>query len=141
VYNLVSSLAALSLLAHMVLGCCWHHPHPSCQKETDSVPVLDCHGGHNPPDSFSPQRAPYAGSSGSEHDGGHGCGGDRCVGLCDLPTRSLVPSERRPLELPVACLTFDCGPAAAEATPTKSDFSTGPALSVRPHLLHQVLLI
>jgi len=141
VYNLISSLAALSLLAHMVLGCCWHHPHPSCQKETASAAVADLHGGHSHPDSFPLRRATYLESAGCEHEGRHGCGGDRCVGLCNPPTRSLIPSAKQSLELPAACQAFDCGPAAAEASPTETGFSTGSSFSVRTHLLHRVLLI
>lgn len=140
-YGLVSNLAALSLLAHMVLGCCWHHPHPSCQDETSTAPVADLHGGHGHPDSSPLQRASYPEAAGCEHDGRHGCGGDRCVGLFDPPTRTLTPSAKQSLELPAACQAFDCRPAVPEATPTKAGFSTGRCLSVRIHLLHQVLLI
>jgi hypothetical protein len=141
VSGVVSNLAVLSLLAHMVLGCCWHHAHASRQDPTSSAPVADLSGGHDHPDSLPRQRASHPEAAGGEHDGRHGCSGNRCVGLVDLPTRTLTPSARQSLELPAACQAFHCGPAVPEATPAKAGPLTGRCLSVRIHLLHQVLLI
>jgi len=36
-----------SLLAHTVLGCCWHHAHDQeCAEQTAAAPATHCHGDH-----------------------------------------------------------------------------------------------
>ena len=139
--GLISNVAAISLLAHMVLGCCWHHRHAACRDAAPSAAVADLHGGHIHPGSSPLQCTSCPEAGGSEHDGRHGCGGQRCVGVLDPPTRTPTPSARQSFDVPAACEMSACRPAADETTPTRAGSAAGRYLSVRTHLLHQVLLI
>lgn len=72
----IPQLATLLLLAHSVLGCCWHHAHAcadDCCEEPAPVSVscaCSGHGNDRPHSDGAP-------SQNERHDG-HNCQGQRC---------------------------------------------------------------
>ena len=76
--SIFASMTALSLLAHSVLGCCWHHTH-ACQDADTHEASEDLCGGHCHAD--RPASA-YTGGQGHCHGAPAGpddCRGTRCV--------------------------------------------------------------
>ena len=136
----VPHITAIMLLAHVVLGCCWHHSHRCVASERTPAPesTTSCHAGdhvhseaeHDPHDHN--QGLPYQ----------HHCDGDRC---------SFLPSEPSPMQAGMVyfapCfldLTFL--PTSSQLTRPRFHHSQDPSLHngglpVRAHLLLGVLLI
>lgn len=134
---LLSSVAAVSLLAHCVLGCCWHHVHAcedrGTQEASDSGPChagglgAGCPGGQDLCRTIPPA-----------HDD---CPSGRCV---------FVGAQRIVLASPPSQA---CWPAATPASRPVDSVASAPAGGwpsldraagvppLRIHLLYQTLLI
>jgi hypothetical protein len=120
-------LTAISLLTHMLVGCCWHHEHPCAEHaaETVSATVVGEH------EHDEPEPAHH------EHDDGH-CQGQRCITL--LRDAIHVPS---PDDVVSPSLVCDGGcELHLMHWSGRADLGE-PAISfpLRTHLLLQVLLI
>jgi len=123
------------LLAHAVLGCCWHHAH-ACGEAHDHLALAGWE--HH----WDVGKHPSAGGPDCSH---HGHGRDDCRGVkCCF----VVPAKEKagiapPVSRASAALTF----AAADRVSVGSRFEEhlfaagSQHLPVRLHLLHQVLLI
>jgi hypothetical protein len=125
---LLSSLTAVVLLAHALLGCCFHHPHAS-------APAAKAHGHagcaghtHGPPE-----------KPGDDDRRGHECDGGACFFV--RAEKSHPPSPAADWEL---CLV---SPASVVETAASIFHSADPAAAqnvaghVRLHVLHRILLI
>jgi len=131
----VSNLTAVTLAAHTLLGCCWHHGHRSEQMRSPAAALSGCceaGDAHGP----SPARR----DCGTQHGGRHDCQGSPCM-FIGPATQNVSPSPAWALQPLVATLppaSLSAGSAAIE----RSLLATGALLPpVRLHLAHQVLLI
>lgn len=130
-------ITAAAFLAHMVVGCCWHHPHGTdahaCQAAATQLSATDC-GSHDH------QHADYPAG---DHEGEvpqDACDGETCVATSniqlnfDLDVSLLSASVATPNVVMAANIL---SPYSANSSQLEID--TGPQL--RPHLAHQILLI
>lgn len=116
---LTAILVALHVLAHSVLGCCWHHGHEHSPAVSD---VASCsHGGH--------EHSAHAGHVHGVPAGDHqqpvpaspheGCEGERCVatGGASKVCAEIVNLAGGPLHLPLADMyAVGMGSAAPHVT-------------------------
>lgn len=128
-HRLISSLMAAVLLAHALLGCCWHHAH-ACVMESEEPSVCAAHrdDSHGAPDGSD------------EHDGHqHECGGGTCVfvRIENSPIGQLLTSWAIDLAFSTSPSQFT-GESVHWAVSADPQEFAGP---VRLHLLHQLLLI
>lgn len=131
---MTSILTALAMLAHVLVGCCWHHEH-SCSAPLTGIAVTaaakgDAHACKCPHHSETEEPAS------PEHDKGP-CGEDRCV----TAFRDSGPESCSQESLPVM---------VTEVIPTSGRINlcvvAAPAQQslippLRTHLLLQILLI
>jgi hypothetical protein len=114
-HRTVSSIVAMSLALHMLLGCCWHHAHAEA-VECAEVGHDHAHGESLPGDHDEPLP--------SDHDDAEPCEGEGCVFVkCEQTlTQMVVP--------PVSM--------AAIFSDTRPTLSLGVSTSVLPSLLFPV---
>ncbi len=135
-HDLLSSLTAAILLAHALLGCCWHHAH-ACGHAHSPVAwvVAGCeaegpheHSGHAP-----------------DRPGHKGPGQDGCRGAkCDFvrpATENLLPWAAAPCRPTSAAIVASDRSEAAGDAPQHLCAAGDLLWPVRLHLAHQVLLI
>lgn len=134
-HGLSSSLTAGILLAHALLGCCWHHAH-ACGHAHSAVAwiVAGCEA-----------EGPHEHSGDAPDRPGQGPGRDACRGAkCDFvrpATENLLPLAAAP------CRPASAAIVASERSALIGDAAQHPCaagdllLPVRLHLVHQVLLI
>jgi hypothetical protein len=134
VQGLFSHLTAAVLVAHTLLGCCWHHAHRCGQDEgaPGTLASADCTADHaDDADHHAPRHS---------HHGPHDCLGGACVYIPAGQTR-VVALAMDLSPAPGLALCFADQSALMPSVET-SMFSAGDlCLPVRLHLAHQVLLI
>jgi hypothetical protein len=139
--RLLSTLSTIAFLAHMTLGCCWHHAHGPAHQ--------------------SPDEHVHLGSLTVRHDHDHapaddGCHDDDCHNdgdrsdparrSCTDPTCAAVATK--PSEAPRAAIAYDepmVAQMVAVAVPARprevSRWNLAIHLTLRPHLANSVLLL
>jgi len=135
---ILATLAAVSMLAHSLAGCCWHHTHV-CEVLADSM-AIDFPGGHS-------HAGMLQGACSSAHDCCHGeqrepedCQGNRCVFVTATPARASAPLQ--PLGQLAATLVAGENPLPSELLSVQDRPAAGAALlPLRVHLFYRVLLI
>ncbi len=135
-YGLVANLTVVAMLAHSVLGCCWHHGHAGQPEQPGRQTTLLSHAGcHHDGHSCShgiPQR--------DGHSAPNDCDGSHCMFVTANRTlaaqqvsvgqgaASLALVESR--ELP-----------ASPPLGTSTDLLNRPVLPDRVHVWYQVFLL
>ena len=132
----LSNLMAAALLAHALLGCCWHHAHKcvQCDETTQSVShsAACCKHDHGPSQQKQQQPTPCKCKL-------------ECAGVC-----TYLPTQKTQLEQPQSAALFDFAAIvpvlAGVGTPSEFTWqrtldSAGADLPLRLHLMHQILLI
>jgi len=137
-HTLICNLTSAALLAHVLLGCCWHHGHQCSHQLAAAAEVEVAH------DRCCAQPQESTHSQAPVGDCGHGddgCQGARCVFMSAAPgAAAAVPALQHRDALLV-------GPAAADTSAAGSllcgeaSLAAGCSCPLRIHLLHQVLLI
>ncbi len=130
VSSILAGCSTVSLVMHLLLGCCWHHDHaepatcPASSQTVCHTLGASCHGG-----------AHEAGCTRLDHSPRPGCG-ERCAFVLPEASRTLVVTACSP-----ALLVSPLEPRVAVARPALAAESAAlrPAGSVRLHLLLQVL--
>ena len=134
----ISNLTVVAVIMHALLGCCWHHAHDcaracpgtlSAEHEHASGQAVVCDGDHQP--------------GHSDHGRSHSCkcDGVRCALVASPPSKA--PSVGAPWYRgagPAAILPA-AGLSPQRGTLARVDDGGPRPPSVRPHLLHQVLLL
>jgi hypothetical protein len=138
--GLLSHIAGVVLLLHMLLGCCWHHAH-ACHHRLLPAPVSpqgdDCDqwaiGG--------PHHSNGHGSPGDDHHGSDHCQGSWCVFTAGERLTAVSLAVLQETAITVAP-TGHMGTAVTAAVPGPG-FSNlaGPCPPLRLHLVNQVLLL
>ncbi len=135
-YGLLSNLTACLLLAHALLGCCWHHSHDCSGCDSTST-------AESPPEHCCKHHQ-QARDEGAKPAAPCNCKVE-CHGVC-----TYLPPQKTQLDCPDIALPFDFAiliPAMADAQVAsaipweRASDSGGGKFSLRLHLLHQVLLI
>jgi hypothetical protein len=140
VYRSVCNLTAVTVLAHMLLGCCWHHRHASwslsaCTGYVDLVGA-DCHNrscGHE-------HDGPGAPTDGNHRDR-DGCDDSRCVFVSGQPSRSPAVCAVEFCDVVAVAATIDDGLPAGSNVWARACNATTRCPPLRTHLLEQVLLL
>jgi hypothetical protein len=135
-HGISANITALLLAAHMMLGCCWHHAHTcaaGCGQEYSkadnqhdtTAKSHDCCGDHQ--------------SDGQKH-GPQNCKGLPCIFIVSTSTKNI---ELGRLVLPAVFAPLPHNCTMPVVTPQRGTCLAGGDLSlnIRPHLVHQVLLI
>lgn len=130
-------ITAAAFFAHMVVGCCWHHPHGAaghaCEAASTHLSATDC-GSHG---------HQHAEHHSDDHEGEvphDACDGESCVAVSDvqlnfdLDASLLSASVATPNVVMAANVLLPNGANASQL-----EIDTGPQL--RPHLALQILLI
>ena len=137
-HRLICNLTSVALLAHVLLGCCWHHGHRCSHQSAAAAEVASAH------DRCCAQPQEGTHSQGSVGDCGHGdngCQGVRCVFVSDAPgAAAAVPAWQHRDALPLGPLAVDTSPAGSPLC-GEASLAAGCCRPLRIHLLHQVLLI
>ncbi len=136
--TLAANLTSAALLAHALLGCCWHHQHAGSQAPACSVAAegRQAHGPCSHADSHT------CDSPGEDHEGPVGCDDGRCMFVAAAPQRAAPTLKAAPIDLglDVATCVDDVLPAELPAgSAVLADVAHGPPLP--RHLLHEVLLL
>ncbi len=133
--GLLSHLASVALLLHMLLGCCWHHAH-SCQHRLSMTP-----GGQRGDDCDEGATGAHGLPAGQDHHGSDRCQGSPCV--FTAVERFTPATQAQFLDIAVAV-----APAAETGTTLVAMFASpaspdlaGPCPPLRLHLVNQVLLL
>jgi hypothetical protein len=133
-----SSLVAVSLFIHAMIGCCWHHAHESAccnDSPVEQAAEVGCchhnHSEHGDQQHGQPSQAPCKGHS-------------HCQGLCTYlpPQKSHVDtfSPHTPLDFAaIAPATCDVHVVAVVRAERTHESPAGPPL--RLHLYYQILVI
>ena len=135
---LVASVTAASILAHALLGCCWHHAHgkPLPAHDTAGRVVASSHGAHR----HCCHHASHE-SKKPENKDEHqpcGCNEERCTFVRTENPQTKILILESSLVLPVA----EPLPSVGQLDSTfATDMATGRIASAPLHLLHRVLLI
>lgn len=136
-FKLVHSLALLTVLYHMLVGCCCHHAHAHQPVRSPQVAPATCCSGHHHQhgEAEKPADSPQQPARQPVH-----CHGKTCVFV--LPTS--VASDR--LVGQTTWLVDFCWVPPSVTVPVTTGFVADvgcfdPGLSVRIHLWHQILLI
>ena len=136
---LAATLTAAALIAHALLGCCWHHAHPAqAIASTDGCGALKpvVHGDHV---HWHEHEGDGSSDSGHHHDGQPGCDEAECTYAGGAP-RVQIQSPLIGFDLPVIAPAYSLVLGrldAAYVARTAADGSPqGPI-----HLLYQVLVI
>jgi hypothetical protein len=130
-------LLSASLLAHTVLGCCWHHAHgQKCANET-AVPAAHCHADHGSDD------------CGADHHGAPSlsvCDSHEHHDSCDEPDCSYVNAgSSKPVLAQSTALAVLLTPASISAPARHvldraADHCSAPVSGARLRALFQVWL-
>ena len=154
VYRSVCNLTAVTVLAHMLLGCCWHHHHafqlaPACTSggmllpqrghvhaSEDMAPGADCdnrscgheHGRPHQPDD-------------RQHPDGDGCEDSRCMFVSRQWSRAPDASAGKCFDVTAATTTIDDGLSAGSHIRAGVSSAATRCPPLRTHLLEQVLLL
>ena len=135
---LVTLVSSSTLLAHVLLGCCWHHPHSAHREQ---------------PTGTEPQAHVVAATCGHQHDGHshHGeaprptrsgdCEQADCVFLAEAKSKCPVDALAMPYDIPSAARSDVMGSTRGAAWRAGRELFGDPGPPVRRHLLHQVLLV
>jgi len=130
-----SILTAVSLLMHMLLGCCWHHEHVSVERpaETAAVATFEGHA------TFHEEAEPECCEASGEHSHpGDSCQGPQCLTVLRDSVRVPCPDQVvAPAFVPEVAPQLDAAIQLAVEVSADSRI----ALPLRPHLLYQLLLI
>ncbi|MHC4181523.1 MAG: hypothetical protein ACYSWU_28850 [Planctomycetota bacterium] len=136
----VCNLTALTVLAHVLLGCCWHHQHASRDQQACTtcveLAVADCHGhscGHEHACPHQP--------AGRNHQGQGGCEGGRCEFVSGHPSRTPEASTAEFCDQVAVAATVDDGPPAESGVSARAFAAARGCPSIRIHLYLQVLLL
>ncbi len=138
---LIATVAALSLLMHALVGCCWHHQHvelaASCD-ETQLLPVI-CGGHvHSHGDDGHDHDHDAESPADHRHSGDDGCGEETCQFV-----KVDASSSPSPLDGPVMAVVETLAPLSlGESRCDAGDSSARRHFAGVPlHLGHQVLVI
>ena len=140
VYGPVCNLTAIMVLAHVLLGCCWHHHHapgyePASTTCLDHVGV-DCQSG-----SCGHENACGHHAAGADHSHRNGCQGGHCVfGTGQSPRMPAAPSVDLCARTVAAAAGADGSPAESRIW-AKAVAAARRCPSLRIHLSQQVLLL
>ena len=145
VYGPFCNLTAVMVLAHMLLGCCWHHRHacgdePACTINANIARVKiaadDC---------CSHPCGQELGCPGEpadpEHNGRDGCEGGRCVFVGAQPSRTPAGSATELGDVAAVAVTVVDGLPAESSVSTRAFAATRRCPALRTHLYQQVLLL
>ena len=140
VYRSACNLTAVMVLAHVLLGCCWHHQHlsryqPSCTTCMD-VAVADCQGHSCGHEHGCPDQP-----AGGNHQGQGGCEGGCCVFVSGQPWRTPAASEAEFCDVVAMAGSVDDGPPTESSVLARALAATKRCPSPRIHLCQQVLLL
>jgi hypothetical protein len=136
---LAATLTSAALMAHALLGCCWHHAHPAMEvvpaaRTATLKPVV--HGDHV---HWHEDEGDRSNDSDHHHGGQPGCGDAECIYAGGTP-RVQIQSPLTGLDLPVIAPAF-----ALTAGRLDTAYIAGAAVDASPrppiHLLYQVLVI
>ena len=136
--TLLRQFTAAIFSIHALIGCCWHHAH-ACEagRATEAYVAHAEHDGHSPHGDLTAATFHGGPCDDSQHE--HGCQGDRCffvrakaVQLPPLPSACVLLAD---INLQQAAPIHD---ETGRDLPSQGGW---PGASLRPHLLHQVLLI
>jgi hypothetical protein len=133
--TLVSLLTSVAFLLHMWLGCCVHHAHAVAESACTAhgEPAADSHRDHDP----------GVGTSGDESSEDSSCPQERCHdGHCVVLStgKAEIAKDTLVVFLPPPVCGATCG-FYGTFSANAIDWAGGKALTTRPHLLFQVLLI
>jgi hypothetical protein len=134
-----TNLTVAALMAHALLGCCWHHAHMAqAAASTDECGTLKpvVHGDHV---HYHDHEGEGAGDSGHHHDGQSGCGEAECTyagGVPRVQIQSPLVGFDVPVIPPAYSLVLGRLDAAHVARTADDGLPQGPI-----HLLYQVLVI
>lgn len=138
---LIVTVAALTLLMHALVGCCWHHQHvevAASSNETQLLPVVSgghfhSHGDHDHDHAHEP-----AAPADHRHSGDDGCGEEACQFVKVNSTTALSLLDGPVAEIAVAVqLVSDDGWRLRAHDHRDRHILEGVPL----HLRHQVLVI
>jgi len=140
VYGPVCNLTAIMVLAHVLLGCCWHHHHASGDEPASTTCLdhvgVDCHGG-----SYGQERACDHQPAGADHSHGSGCQGGHCVFVTgQSPRMPAAPSTDLCAKTAAAAAVADGLPAESRIW-AKAFAAARRCPPLRIHLSQQVLLL
>jgi hypothetical protein len=124
----VASLTAAVLFIHAVCGCCWHHAHARADGTLVKRPAACCHHHHE--------------NDRQRHEKPGKCKGE-CEGTCTYlaPQKVRVePPQWESMDLLTALPSLAEGSIEKAASWDALTSLLEPALPVRTHLMHQVLL-
>ena len=136
VYGLVANLTVVTMLAHALLGCCWHHGHADRPEQPGRQAAFLSHAGcHHDGHSCSrgtPQQ--------EDHPTPDDCDGSRCLFVGS--TRTLAAQQVSSAQN-VASLTLVENHELPSSPPlcTSTDRLSRPALPDRTYVWHQVFLL
>lgn len=132
---MTSLLTALSLLVHLLLGCCWHHEHVCAERpaETAAVATFDGHA------AIHEEAEPECCEASGEHSHpGDSCEGSQCLTVLRDSAHETCPDQVvAPAILSEIAALLDVAVRPTAETSVEGRI----ALPLRPHLLYQLLLI
>ena len=139
VHRLICNLTSAALLAHVLLGCCWHHGHHCSHQLAAAAEVEVSHA-------CGCAESGHEGTHSQEPVGGCGHGDDGCQGArCMFVSAAPGAAAAAPLVQHRDAVLL--GLTAVDISPARSLLCGAPSLAagccrpLRIHLLHQVLLI
>jgi len=139
VSSLFSSLTAVSVLAHALLGCCWHHAH-ACEDAVSHGEAADLLGGHCHAPAVSASCGCGHHSCQGDSEGPDPCHGGRCTFL--RSERARAPAEApMPCPFPGTCAMIDATASSRLAGGEHKPSCSADGLPLRLHLFYQILLI
>jgi hypothetical protein len=136
---ILSSLMALSLLAHSLLGCCWHHAH-ACEDNERHEVSHDFSGGHCHANGWATDCHGDQGLCRANHAEHNNCQGTRCVFVGVL--RVVVSWPLQTLgQASAAGVAHVVAPCRTRSMSGPAPDAAAASLPLRIHLLYQILLI
>lgn len=140
VYGPVYNLTAVMVLAHLLLGCCWHHQHAFGNQPAGTGCVDSAGAGCHGPSCGEEVGCPHH-PAGGEHRGRNGCEGVRCVFVTGQPSRTPAASAAELSNLAAVVPTIDEGLPAESSVWARAFAADRRCPSLRTHLWQQVLLL
>jgi hypothetical protein len=137
---MVSNFTAFAVVAHLLLGCCWHHGH-LCRHDSRDADRLPHAGAGAGAEACGHEGHACPALVDGEHHRQDTCNGTPCSFLAGRPVRVATESA------------VTCGPVAAVAAPSMADLpaqlsieakfltATQHCPPLRPHLVFEVLLL
>lgn len=135
---IISNLTAAALLAHTLLGCCWHHSHACAQACPATLS-----GGHDDVHA-EPAAGGCVGHAGPAHHGQSlpgKCNGPRCAMDTSVVSKSPSATPVQSLRGVVVATVPPGGPLLSRGSGLGGDDHATRTPSVLPHLLNRVLLL